>query len=106
MAPLRRIATLARHLAPASARACPAASTDAALTAVAQHVHVPEEFSEAADRAHCAAAYRLASRFKWDTGSIYNHITVRCGQDPASAQPHFLINPFGLDFSEVTASSL
>jgi ribulose-5-phosphate 4-epimerase/fuculose-1-phosphate aldolase len=39
-------------------------------------------------------------------GSIYNHITVRSGEDPASGAPHFLINPFGLDFSEVTASSL
>lgn len=61
---------------------------------------------EAEDRVQCAAAYRLASRFGWDTGSIYNHITVRSGEDAASGAPHFLINPFGLDFSEVSASSL
>jgi len=52
---------------------------------------------EAEDRVQCAAAYRLASRFGWDTGSIYNHITVRSGEDAASGAPHFLINPFGLD---------
>ena len=58
---------------------------------------------ESTDRVQCAAAYRVAKRFGWDTGSIYNHITVRTGDESAQ---HFLINPFGLDFCEVTASSL
>ena len=33
---------------------------------------------------------------------IYNHITVRIDQ----AHEHFLINPFGLQYPEITASSL
>ncbi|KAI7688835.1 Protein hu-li tai shao [Sarcoptes scabiei] len=34
--------------------------------------------------------------------SIYNHITVRVSRE----QEHFLLNPFGLQYDEVTASSL
>merc|ERR1719186_1597179 len=36
-----------------------------------------------------------------DTG-IYNHITARVSQDTE----HFLLNPFGLEYNEITASSL
>ena len=48
-----------------------------------------------------AAAYRISAELGWDE-VIYNHITVRVPGD----EEHFLINPFGLHFSEVTASSL
>ncbi|XP_045689948.1 alpha-adducin isoform X2 [Phyllostomus hastatus] len=52
-------------------------------------------------RCKLAALYRLADLFGWSQ-LIYNHITTRVG----SEQEHFLIVPFGLLFSEVTASSL
>ncbi|ALM86291.1 class II aldolase/adducin family protein [Bordetella sp. N] len=56
---------------------------------------------EAAARAELAACYRLAARAGLDDG-IYAHISLRVpGHDD-----HFLINPFGLHFAEITASTL
>ncbi|XP_037548140.1 alpha-adducin isoform X5 [Nematolebias whitei] len=52
-------------------------------------------------RCKLAAFYRLADLFGWSE-LIYNHITVRVN----SEQERFLIVPFGLLYSEVTASSL
>ncbi|XP_075786958.1 alpha-adducin isoform X3 [Pelodiscus sinensis] len=52
-------------------------------------------------RCKLAAFYRLADLFGWSQ-LIYNHITARV----SSEQEHFLIVPFGLLYSEVTASSL
>ncbi|XP_037386646.1 alpha-adducin isoform X2 [Talpa occidentalis] len=52
-------------------------------------------------RCKLAAFYRLADLFGW-AQLIYNHITTRV----SSEQEHFLIVPFGLLYSEVTASSL
>ncbi|XP_066488616.1 alpha-adducin isoform X9 [Tiliqua scincoides] len=52
-------------------------------------------------RCKLAAFYRLADLFGWSQ-LIYNHLTVRVN----SEQEHFLIVPFGLLYSEVTASSL
>ena len=37
---------------------------------------------------------------------IYNHITVRLPDSVSGAQKQFLINPFGLHYTEVTASNL
>ena len=52
-------------------------------------------------RIQLAAAYRIFNYLKWDY-LIYGHITVRVpGPDK-----HFLINPFGLRYDEVTASNL
>jgi ribulose-5-phosphate 4-epimerase/fuculose-1-phosphate aldolase len=52
-------------------------------------------------RIELAACYRLAQRNGWDE-LIFNHISARVpGPDH-----HFLINPFGLAFEEVTASNL
>lgn len=48
-----------------------------------------------------AACYRIFALLGW-TELIYNHITVRV----PGPERHFLINPFGLHFSEVTASNL
>ena len=42
-------------------------------------------------RVQLAAAYRLVEHFGW-TELIYGHLTVRV----PGAEPHFLINPFGL----------
>ncbi|XP_024600987.1 alpha-adducin isoform X2 [Neophocaena asiaeorientalis asiaeorientalis] len=52
-------------------------------------------------RCKLAAFYRLADLFGWSQ-LIYNHITTRV----SSEQEHFLVVPFGLLYSEVTASSL
>jgi ribulose-5-phosphate 4-epimerase/fuculose-1-phosphate aldolase len=52
-------------------------------------------------RQELACAYRLFDHFGWHE-LIYNHITVRV----PSESRHFLINPFGLMYREVTASNL
>ena len=52
-------------------------------------------------RVQLAAAYRIFDHLGW-TELIYNHISLRVpGEDQ-----HYLINPFGLHYSEVTASNL
>jgi len=56
---------------------------------------------EQALRRDLAACYRVFAMLGW-TELIYNHITVRV----PGPQRHFLINPFGLHYSEVTASNL
>ncbi|KAG8180324.1 hypothetical protein JTE90_028871 [Oedothorax gibbosus] len=52
-------------------------------------------------RCKLAACYRLVDINGWSE-NIYNHITVRVCED----LEHFLLNPFGLQYPEVTASSL
>ncbi|XP_069139753.1 alpha-adducin-like isoform X8 [Argopecten irradians] len=52
-------------------------------------------------RCKVASCYRLIEMKGWSQG-IYNHISARINQE----QEHFLINPFGLLYPEVTASSL
>jgi ribulose-5-phosphate 4-epimerase/fuculose-1-phosphate aldolase len=52
-------------------------------------------------RVQLAAAYRIFDYLGW-TELIYNHITLRL----PGPERHFLINPFGLNYSEVTASNL
>ncbi len=52
-------------------------------------------------RLDLAALYRLVALFGWDD-MIYTHISARLpGPDH-----HFLINPYGMFFDEITASSL
>jgi ribulose-5-phosphate 4-epimerase/fuculose-1-phosphate aldolase len=56
---------------------------------------------EWAQRVDLAACYRLIARFGWDD-LIFTHVSARVpGPDH-----HFLINPYGLLFEEVTASNL
>ena len=57
--------------------------------------------AEWALRVQLAAAYRVADHLGWSE-LIYTHISARV---PGS-QHHFLINPYGLRFDEVTASNL
>jgi ribulose-5-phosphate 4-epimerase/fuculose-1-phosphate aldolase len=52
-------------------------------------------------RVQLAACYRIFAMLGW-TEMIFNHITLRV----PGAGKHFLINPFGLHYSEITASSL
>jgi ribulose-5-phosphate 4-epimerase/fuculose-1-phosphate aldolase len=52
-------------------------------------------------RLELAATYRVFHARGWSE-EIFNHITVRV----PGAEPHYLINPFGLDYGEVTAHNL
>ncbi|MDB5409517.1 MAG: class aldolase [Rhodospirillales bacterium] len=52
-------------------------------------------------RVELAAAYRIFDYLGW-TSQIYGHITMRL----PGPERHFLINPFGLRYDEVTASNL
>lgn len=52
-------------------------------------------------RVKLAAAYRLVDYYGW-TEQIYGHLTARV----PSPDDHFLINPWGLNYEEVTASNL
>ena len=56
-------------------------------------------------RVQLAACYRIFDMLGW-TEMIYNHITVRLPDSVTGGAKHFLINPFGLHYSEVTASNL
>lgn len=58
----------------------------------------PEEWDA---RIHMAAAFRMAFHKGWNR-DVLNHITVRVPGQP----DHFLMNPIGLGWDEITASSL
>ncbi|HNW63883.1 MAG TPA: class II aldolase/adducin family protein [Piscinibacter sp.] len=57
--------------------------------------------SEREVRIDLAAAYRLAAQRGWDD-TIYTHLSASVPGEPG----HYLINPFGARFDEITASSL
>ena len=59
--------------------------------------------AEWAARLDLAAAYRLVALQGWDD-LIFTHISMRCPDE--AGEPRFLINPYGLFFEEITASSL
>jgi ribulose-5-phosphate 4-epimerase/fuculose-1-phosphate aldolase len=52
-------------------------------------------------RVNLAAAYRLVALFGWDD-LVFTHISARL----PGPEHHFLINPYGLLFEEITAASL
>lgn len=56
---------------------------------------------EWATRVDLAACYRMVAHYGWDD-LIFTHISARVPGPDA----HFLINPYGMMFEEVTASSL
>jgi ribulose-5-phosphate 4-epimerase/fuculose-1-phosphate aldolase len=58
----------------------------------------PEEWAVRVDLAAC---YRLVARFGW-SDLVFTHVTARV---PGS-EDQFLINPYGMMFDEITASSL
>ncbi len=68
-------------------------------TAVLRNSQMSE--SEWKARQELAACYRVFAMLGWDE-SIYNHITVKVPDE----EDAFLINPYGLLWSEVTASNL
>ncbi len=61
--------------------------------------HIDEQ--EWALRVELAAAYRMVDHFGW-CELIYGHLTARV----SGPDIHFLINPYGLNYDEVTASNL
>ena len=56
---------------------------------------------ERAIRVDLAACYRMVAHYGWDD-LIFTHISARV----PGPEAHFLINPYGMLFEEVTASSL
>ena len=79
-----------------------AASSSARSTSGRSARFDPDEW---AARLQLAACYRIVAHLGW-TELIYNHITLRLPMREADAHPHFLINPFGLHYTEVCASNL
>jgi ribulose-5-phosphate 4-epimerase/fuculose-1-phosphate aldolase len=56
---------------------------------------------EWAVRTDLAAAYRLVAHYGWDD-LVFTHLSARV----PGPEHHFLINPYGMMFEEITASSL
>ena len=52
-------------------------------------------------RVDLAATYRLIAHYGWDD-LIYTHLSARV----PGPEHHFLLNPYGMMFDEITASSL
>ena len=75
-------------------------AADQPLTGIDVYALPPEQ-GEWVLRRQLAAAYRLVDHFGW-TELIYGHLTAKVPGD----KPHFLINPYGLNYDEVTASNL
>ena len=63
-----------------------------------QHLVSAEEWQLRQDLAAC---YRLVAHYGW-SDLVFTHISVRL----PGPEHHFLINPYGLMFDEITASSL
>src|SRR5579863_4550190 len=61
----------------------------------------PAEDSAVAARIDLAAAFRLAARFGFHEG-ICNHFSLSVPGAPG----HFLLNPYGMHWSEIRASDL
>src|SRR5271155_1264690 len=64
-------------------------------------LHLEKRSAEWKQRVELAACYRLLAHYKM-TDLIYTHATVRVPGEPG----HFLINPYGHRWEEITASSL
>lgn len=58
----------------------------------------PDEWEQ---RVALSAAYRLVAHFRWDD-LIFTHLSARV---PGSDH-HYLLNPYGMTFDEITASDL
>lgn len=86
-------------LPPSDAPTAPSAPTGGALPGSALRCS-PEEW---ATRQQLAGCYRVFALLGW-TELIFNHISLRV--PGTGSEPQFLINPFGLHYSEVQASNL
>jgi ribulose-5-phosphate 4-epimerase/fuculose-1-phosphate aldolase len=73
----------------------------AAEPSAAATVRAQVSDAEWQQRVDLAACYRLVATYGWDD-LVFTHISARV----PGPQHHFLINPYGLLFEEITASSL
>ena len=64
-------------------------------------IHSQVSDTEWQTRVDLAAAYRLVALYGWDD-IVFTHISARV----PGPEHHFLINPYGMMFEEITASSL
>jgi len=64
-------------------------------------LHGKVSTEECAVRVDLAACYRLVARYGWED-LVFTHITARV----PGTEDQFLINPYGMFFDEITASSL
>ena len=73
------------------------------MSAQVQHLKSAQSADaiEAAIRVDLAACYRLVALYGWDD-LVFTHISARI----PGPEHHFLINPYGMMFEEITASSL
>jgi len=73
------------------------------MSATPKPISISDQISEAEwqTRVDLAAAYRLVALYGWDD-LIFTHISARV----PGPEHHFLLNPYGMMFEEVTASSL
>ena len=56
-------------------------------------------------RCDLAACYRLVAAYGW-SDLVFTHISAKLPESVSHGEEHFLINPYGLMFDEITASSL
>ena len=56
-------------------------------------------------RCDLAACYRLVALYGW-SDLVFTHISAKLPESVSGDAHHFLINPYGLMFDEITASSL
>src|SRR3954468_19498719 len=77
--------------------------TEETMLSSASHLRLLENMSETekALRVDLAACYRLVALYGWDD-LIFTHISAPV----PGPEHHFLINPYGMTFDEITASSL
>jgi ribulose-5-phosphate 4-epimerase/fuculose-1-phosphate aldolase len=71
------------------------------MSASASAVRAQVGAAEWEQRVNLAACYRLVAHYHWDD-LIFTHISARV----PGPEHHFLINPYGMLFEEITASSL
>lgn len=73
-------------------------------------MHIPSlkevvSAEEWALRCDLAACYRLVAAYGW-SDLVFTHISAKLPDSVSGGEHHFLINPYGLMFDEITASSL
>jgi ribulose-5-phosphate 4-epimerase/fuculose-1-phosphate aldolase len=71
------------------------------MNTAVQSVRAQVSAEEWAVRVDLAACYRLVAHYGWDD-LVFTHLTARV----PGPEHHFLINPYGMMFDEITASSL
>jgi len=74
---------------------------EAAMNAASPSIKSQVSAQEWETRVDLAACYRLVALYGWDD-LIFTHISARV----PGPEHHFLINPYGMLFEEITASSL